>query len=294
MLKSLVSACRGPRALFLAGVVLALGGAVNPIRADVTLQVDEDSILGATMKYQLDGTATPDNGHIVGRLDLTIISGSAHFPNNSSPIYAFCLELTQERSVDDDGNGLPMSHYVEKTGLSGPGSIATVPKPGGGGNMLTGMGDLKAALLDKLFDSWFSTHPGGWDDFTGQTAAAFQLAIWEILYDGPTTGDPGDLDVQGGNFLVLNGNALQNGIRGLAQGFLDALSGPVADAVDLLAFSNNQGGKLGEGWQDLITVLEGGGTVQSAPVPPAIVMALAGLASLGGYGWRRRKQPIAA
>jgi len=286
MLKLLMSACRSPRALFLAGVVLALSGAVNPVRADVTLKVDEDSMLGVQMPAQLDGLAKPG---VAGRLTLDVVSGSTHF-NNPSSLYVFCIELNAHRPVDPTtGEGLATGGYLEKE------DISSVPKPGGGGNMASNMGALKAALFDKLFDQWFTNNPTGWLAFTDVSAAAFQLAIWEILYDGPTSSTPGDLDIYDGNFLIVKAgaSALQKSVADLAQTLLDALSGPSTDVVTLLAFSHQFGDGKDGGYQDLITTLDQGGTVQSTPVPPAAVLALAGLASLGGFGWRRRKQPSA-
>jgi len=269
----------GYASLLLAGVVVALYGPVNSARADVTLQVDEGNILGATVAYQLDGVNY--GAHQIGRLSVTSVSGSSQFANGES-FYAFCVELTQNRYNADHAPGSPLPGYVETT------DIASVPRPGGlGGNLLANMGAGKAVLIKQLFNSWFSTK--GWSDFSAIDATAFQLAIWEILYDS-VPGDPSSLNISAGAFqAILNvGNPVQAEIKAKVDSWLSNL-GNFSTDIDLLAFTNDlPGSKKGEGLQDLITT-GGEGDVQGAPVPPALVLALAGLAGVGGFGWRRRK-----
>jgi len=284
MLKSLVKMCRGTRALLLAGVVVALHGAVSPVRADVTLQVNEGGIVGLPVAYQLSGNNL--GTHPVGLLPTTVLSGSTHFADGQQ-IYTFCIELTQDRTPANS----PLPGYKETT------DIASVPKPGSLNGTLAGaMGSAKADLMKRLFNSWFSSHT--WADFlnpldNGYNAAAFQLAIWEILYD--FDGSPPSLNLTTGAFQALLSplDPAQNALLTRGQGFLSNLW-LFPPAIDLLAFSNDASGqKSSNGLQDLITT-DDGGNIQGVPVPPALVLALAGLAGMGGFGWRRRKQQIAA
>lgn len=101
-----------------------------------------------------------------------------------------------------------------------------------------------------------------------QTAAAFQLAAWEIANEGN-----GALNLTRGSFVVTNANRKT---LALSQGWLDQIAGnawkPDTKVRILTA----------PGTQDLVTDLA------PVPVPAAGILLMAGLAGLAGLRGRRR------
>ena len=97
---------------------------------------------------------------------------------------------------------------------------------------------------------------------TNNKRAALQVAIWKMVYDGPT-----NLDFSSGNFIFTPASGQQLTIRNLADGYLSQFAvgdtGPGAwlRAVD---HPNNR-------HQDLVT------SVQAIPEPSALVMASGGI-----------------
>jgi hypothetical protein len=123
----------------------------------------------------------------------------------------------------------------------------------------------KAALLSELHGRFL-----GLID-TDKEAAAFQVAVWEIVYD---TGL--NLNANQGQVYIDNASHLTAGTYGaLAQSWLNQLDG-TGPQPDLLALSKT-------GFQDQIIV-------DPVPAPPALV--LAGIGFLGLLGWRSRRQPV--
>jgi hypothetical protein len=107
-------------------------------------------------------------------------------------------------------------------------------------------------------------------------SAAFQLAIWEILYDG-------DLDLGAGGFKVTNANGHAATVA-LAQTWLNNL-GNFSDNYDIALLHN-------EDRQDFIT---GNPPRRDAPEPASAALVGAGLLAMI-VGWRRRtrKTPLAS
>ncbi len=120
---------------------------------------------------------------------------------------AFCLELTQ--TIQEPNS------YTYK-------AVPLADAPGANGPFTNPLGATGASQVSELWGNWYSTL-----DFNDATQmAAFQIAIWEIVYDSN---------------LILNGagDSLQIGVAPavavLAQTYLDAVdgSGPFA-ALDAL------------------------------------------------------------
>jgi hypothetical protein len=122
------------------------------------------------------------------------------------------------------------------------------------------MGEQAASNLRKLFGKWFSTLD------TDNEYKAFQLAIWEIVKDSGTTSSPGTLDLDSGGFTS------NSSLKGDAEAYLNDLGN--VEAQNLVVLTR-------DGKQDQIAIV--------APAPPALVLSLAGLIPLAGYGWYRRR-----
>ncbi len=106
---------------------------------------------------------------------------------------------------------------------------------------------------------------------TATGAAAFQMALWELAYEGTK-------DLTSGA-LSMGASA----VRTLAQQWLDSLdgTGPMADDLVVLVDSGN-----GANRQDLLTI----GVYPPNQVPEPGVLALVGIALAGTVMVRRRQQ----
>ncbi len=102
-----------------------------------------------------------------------------------------------------------------------------------------------------------------------QTAAAFQLAAWEIANEGK-----GGLDLSNGAFQLTYA---ASGTQALAQGWLNKISGGT------WALDNHVTILQAPGTQDLLTDLPA-----PVPVPAAGILLMAGLAGLAGVKRARR------
>ncbi|HUR54714.1 MAG TPA: hypothetical protein VMZ71_11320, partial [Gemmataceae bacterium] len=147
-------------------------------------------------------------------------------------------------------------------------------------------GTATADAIQKLFVNNYNT---AWanSSFAGSsTATAFQLALWELVYDGPG-GNLGN-----GNFTYAG--ALNSGVGKSAKDMLNDLAGTSSSSFGSL-FPNTQVVWLSSGsFQDQITVVP---KVPDVPVPAPPSIVLAGLAlgtGLFGRAFRRRKEVAAA
>lgn len=108
-------------------------------------------------------------------------------------------------------------------------------------------------------------------------SAAFQLAIWELVYDG------GNHDLMGGNFSVSGGDT---DARGIAQGWLSSLGPNSPDTWNLTLLTSAQ-------HQDFVTFGKPFGQFRTVPEPaPLALLATAMLAMI--VVRRRREHRIGA
>ena len=146
-----------------------------------------------------------------------------------------------------------------------------------------------AATTDAVMKLWANNYSSTWGAkvFAGSpTSTAFQLALWELVYDGPG----GALGT--GNFKYTG--SLTSGVGLAAANMLAALAGTSSSAFASL-YPNSQLVWLSNGtYQDQIAIIPKvpGGTV---PAPPSIMLAGFALCSgLFGRVLRRRKEVAAA
>lgn len=106
-------------------------------------------------------------------------------------------------------------------------------------------------------------------------AAAFQLGLWEIVHE-----TNGTLDLSTGSFIVDSAPA---GVKSTSQSWLDNLdgTGPMDMSLVILDAPKSQ--------DQIINRVP-----PIIPAPPAVILGAMGLASLVGYGYRRRVKGQAA
>jgi hypothetical protein len=162
---------------------------------------------------------------------------------NSTPIIFWCIELTQTFSF-----GEHFTTYV----------------PSAASN----------ALLSKLFSAAYGSALG-----STQNSAAFQLAIWEIIYDGS------NLNLSDGGFKVLD-NKGNGATVTIAQGYLNSVTG--ASANYSLVFLNEPN------HQDFVTANAIPTTTTTSRVPEPGSLALIGIALVAaGFTRGRNARAVA-
>ena len=204
------------------------------------------------------GVAKNHNGW-VGQLsyEVTGVSGplaNQHFSVGQS-VTVFCTDMWQSASG------------VETYALD---DLANAPEPGA-----YSMGADRAALIAGLYAAHYDDLTSGYTGFSvNETAAAFQLAVWEIAFEdnfdaGAASFATSDLDVVVGFFH----STTDNDARALATIMLENAwnAWQAGQGLELL-------GGLSDVKQDIILVI---------PLPAPVWMGLAGL--VGVAALRRRK-----
>jgi hypothetical protein len=160
----------------------------------------------------------------------------------------FCIDIAQDI-------------YSNQTATWTVAALSSAPTPG------TAMGTYKAALIGEL---WYQDY--GSIGTSNQAAAAFQIAIWEIINETTST-----LSVTGGSFTVSDSDS---GTLTLANQWLSQLNlnGTGPQTSGLIALTNST-------YQDYVVQ----GPV--APAPPGLVLGcIWGISFLVPWGWRQRKR----
>lgn len=105
-----------------------------------------------------------------------------------------------------------------------------------------------------------------------QSAAAFQMAAWEI-----TTETSASYDINGGDFQIIRNSTASNAAEAQAQGWLDMIGTSAwADTDDHMILNAS-------GTQDLLT------DVVVTPLPASSLLLLSGLVGAGAVARRRQK-----
>jgi hypothetical protein len=178
----------------------------------------------------------------------------AGLTNSGGQFNAFCIELTQNA-------GNPETFHAQ--------SLASLP------SSLNGMGGTKAQYLEALWAEQYNTKT-----MTSLQYAAFQLAVWDIVYDNQTNGK---YHINGtnsdGSGFYMTGTSLTDTstAAGLANEWLGEINLKDAGSVNLA-------GLLGVGgYQDMVVQLSPGytyspdGDIFATPAPPAIVLSFFGI-----------------
>lgn len=201
-------------------------------------------------------TADQDITLAIGRLSLTRTGGTStlDFLGDTMPgdFLAYCIEPQQSMT-----RGLSVTYKV-------------VPLRDAANN-IGGIGVDKTLLVQELFGR-FSPR-GQITALSEVTAAALQVAMWEIVREGSS--NPFDLGsgniqfVQSSNEVVFNQAAL----------FLGALDGTGPRATSLRVLQNGAMGMVNDGTQDIIGFV---------PAPETWAMLIAGFGLVGATMRRRR------
>lgn len=199
---------------------------------------------------------TPDDveQHVfAGRMTYAVASSDDPRFVTGSSFHSFCVDLNQP--------AVPAPHTYEffsnqDDTPNGDHGIDDLPVPGS-----SSLGLAKAQAISALYQTRFleATTAGSLE------ASAFQLALWEIVFEPGSAGGLGTLDLSSGDgtFRVVQGPPPA---RNLAQSWLDEISG-----MNLGTISDGLIGFGSDVVQDHITIIP-------MPVPGAAIMAVAGLA----------------
>lgn len=234
------------------GIILTAGfAACAPANTIVVKQngvVSDSNYETVNLTIANDGTghSLTLNGAIADEQKWQYVSGT---PVSPSPDFdTFCIEILQDVAI-----GSSYTFDIVP-------NLANAPTPGTGVTTMgtgTGMGSVRAALIEAMWAHFVPTL------VTDADRAAFQSAIWEVVYETATSGPNLVLDLSSGNFSLSGSNP--SGIVGEAQGMLNwaaAADLSVAPRANLVALSSPTD-------QDQITMV---------PLPQA---SLAGMALLG-------------
>ena len=233
--------------------VLGLALAAVPSASANTVQLKLVDYNDVGIGFNLNGAAKWAPG---GGLVFEQVGGSPVLP---SPLYANCIEIFQDLTP----NQIISFDLTDIELAPVPGQAVPTPITAGP------MGATKAALLQELYSRTYS------DNLSDAERAAFQLAIWEIVYDG-------DLNVVApyGKLYGYSNMYQSQSLTALAQSYLNAvaLDDNFMPIDGLTALVNDD-------YQDIAIIVPESLVV---PLPGAVWGGLALLGTLAGIRARRR------
>lgn len=228
----------------LAALVAAAGGAA----ADSVDLAYTGPGNGRSVSIVANGTST---NVFAGQLNFNVVNGtgSTGVLLNGS-LMTYCIDV-----LERIGSGSRTYDLAE---------LEDAPVTSGG--IVPAMGADKAAAIGRLYTAAAGDQFTANDDF----AAAFQLAVWEVIADFGTTG--ATLDIDDGNFQVSS--SINAGTQSVLNGLL------AAAADDTVGVFQGLGALTNAGFQDQLYSV-------AIPLPGAAGLAAVGLA--GVMVTRRRR-----
>jgi hypothetical protein len=229
-------------------VAVAAFGLATQAKADIT------ALFSGTSPYETVSTTafgSTINGMPVGPFRFSSTSSSvADLPTN---FYAFCADYFQPVT--------PGQTYTFETR-----TFTDLPN--------IGSNSLKAARFQELFDRFYDVAG------TNSTAGgAFQVAVWELLFDGASSGTP---SLTSGDFQASN-NA---GVTNLAQSWLNTIDDNGAAAPST---TKNILGLYNSNFQDQLTIVP-----NPVPAPAGLVLlGLGGLALAARRKFAKKAEAVA-
>lgn len=224
-------------------VMLAASGAVMADSVDLAYTGPGT---GRSFTVLTDGTST---SVFAGQLTFNVANGSGAGAQLNGPLMTYCIDV-----LEGVGAGLNTYDLAD---------LKDAPVTAGGD---PAMGAEKAKAIGRLYTAAGGDQFGTSNDF----AAAFQLAVWEVIAD---FGSDSGLSVDSGDFQVTSS---------ITAGTQSVLNGLLAAAADDSVFSfTGLGALTNEGFQDQLYSV-------AVPLPGAMGLAAVGLAGVG-FATRRRR-----
>lgn len=231
-----------------ATAVVCLAGA-SVVAADTVDVAFVGTGAGRSVKFDLNGER---QNVFAGQLLHTFSNGSGRGAELQGNIYTFCVDLLEHTSRTS-------SEFQVVDVEQAPGAP---------------MGAAKANAIRDLYAFSDGRHISGGSDF----AAAFQLAIWEIVSDFDTNLGRSSLDIEGGAFEAYktNGSSLSSGVLSALGDLFNAIGVVAArqDGMNVYAVVN-------DGKQDQLVEMT------AVPLPSAAGLGAAGILGLAGFRRRR-------
>ncbi|TVQ62059.1 MAG: hypothetical protein EA378_06235 [Phycisphaerales bacterium] len=213
---------------------------------------------GGNFNVTVDGNTS---GTFAGQIRQNLSNGTGIGTQfNGLSAITYCADLEQQVFT----NSAPITYNIV--------DLATIPEPSS--VVPGGMGPTRAAAIESIYS--YSRNVLGFDlssaSLANSFAGAFQLVIWEIVYD--YDGTLASLDITSGDFSATQTNG--NPLTAAVQGWVDDL---INNGVTYNVNANNLLGLYSDTYQDqIITIV--------IPTPTAAALGLLGLA---GVATRRRR-----